>query len=318
MPSDQNKNLIHSILPKSNYRRFVLFSSLLYMGAVTVYMIWHQQFFSPDRFFVFAFLGMTVVGRGLEFLWDWLPPVLLILGYEYLRGIVPLLITKVHIHAMIYFDTAIFGTVPTLWLQQHFFASGSLHWYDFTAVTLYLLHFVVPLMVALFFWITDRSLFQKYMIAMVILSYLAFITYLLFPAMPPWMASQQGFLPNVAHIMDQVLQHFARPISLPTAYQYVGANLVAAVPSLHAAYPFMTALFLFHKFRRYGWLSFVYPAAMWISVLYLGEHYTFDITVAILYTLAIYAAVIDYKGIRTKITAMTLNLLRKRKILAVE
>jgi hypothetical protein len=150
--------------------------------------------------------------------------------------------------------------------------------------------------VALFFWFIDRRLFKQYMVAMVILSYAAFITYIVFPAAPPWMASQLGYLPYVAHITDQVLAHFGHPINLPTVYQYVGANLVAAVPSLHAAYPTMTALFFYKKFPKWGWAFFIYPIMMYLAVMYLGEHYFFDICVAIAYCLIIYAGVVNWHG----------------------
>lgn len=263
-------------------------------------MIWHQEFFSPDRFFVLAFIGMIALGRAWTFFWDWLPPILLILGYEYLRGLVPQLINKVHIRAMIMFDRLIFKTVPTIALQHRFFSDGRIHWYDRAAVILYFMHFCVPMFAALIFWLTDRKVFKSYMAGMVVLSYLAFITYYVFPAMPPWMAASQGFLPPVAHIMDQVLASFAHPVSLPTVYNYVGANLVAAVPSLHAAYPLMTALFMHKKFPRYGKLTMVYPAAMWLTVVYLGEHYVFDIVVATVYVLLIYAFITDFHGISTE------------------
>ncbi len=278
----------------------ILVATLSYLVLITAFMVWHQEFFSPDRFFVLAFLMMVLLGRAWSFLWDWLPPILLILGYEYLRGLVPHLVTKVHIRTMIYFDKTIFGTVPTIALQQWLFRSGTIHWYDQAAVVLYFLHFIVPLLAAMVFWFLDKHVFKLYMAAMVLLSYLAFLTYYIFPAMPPWMAGQQGFLPPVAHIMDQVLANFAHPISLPTVYNYVGANLVAAVPSLHAAYPLMTTLFFYKKFPRYGAWAFLYPAAMWFTVVYLGEHYVFDIVVAIVYVLVIFALVTNWRGITNK------------------
>jgi membrane-associated phospholipid phosphatase len=136
---------------------------------------------------------------------------------------------------------------------------------------------------------------------MVVVSYAAFVTYYLFPAMPPWMASQQGFLPPVAHIMDQVLAHFANPISLPTVYNYVGANLVAAVPSLHAAYPLIAALFINKKYHRWGWLMFLYPLCMALAVMYLGEHYFFDIVAATIYVFVAYIFITNWRGINDKI-----------------
>jgi len=293
--------------------KLIFISTFIYLAVITAFMIWHQEFFSPDRFFVFAFIAMVIAGKAWSFLWDWLPPILLILGYDYLRGLVPLATTKVHIRAMIYFDKFVFfGNVPTLWLQHHFFQDGVILWYDNAAAVLYYLHFIIPLFVALLFWFIDKKIFKLYTTGIIIVSYAAWITYYIFPAMPPWMAAQQGFLPPVAHILDQTLAHFAHPISLPTVYNYVGANLVAAVPSLHAAYPMMTALFFYKKFPKWGMIFFVYPLLMFVTVMYLGEHYFFDIVVAAIYVYTIYGLLTDWHGITTWLKNKIRNLFHKK------
>ena len=280
--------------------KIILGTTLLYLGVITAFMVWHQQFFSLDRMFVFAFIGMLLIGRAWTFFQDWMPAILLLLGYDYLRGLVPAVSGRVHVHAMVLFDKVLFfGHVPTIVLQHWLFTSGHIHWYDQAAVILYFLHFAVPFMAGLVFWFMDRTFFKRFVASLVVLSYAAFVTYYIFPAMPPWMAAQQGFLPPVAHVMDQVLANFAHPVSLPTVYAYVGANLVAAVPSLHAGYALLTALFVNKKFKRYGWLAFLYPAGMFFAVVYLGEHYVFDIIAATAYVLVIYAFATNWHGIGT-------------------
>ncbi len=284
----------------TSYNRFIFFATLGYLVLISAFMVWHHVFFSPDRIF-FALLGlMIVVGRGWTFFLDWTPSLLLILGYDYMRGLVPIVVTKVHIRAMIYFDRLVFHVVPTVALQQALFKPSMLHWYDYVAACLYLSHFIVPFVVAFVFWYSDRAYFKRYMAAMVVLSYLAFFTYLVFPAMPPWMAATQGFLPPVTHITDLAFAHFAPSLTLPTVYNYFGANLVAAVPSLHAAYPLMAALFFVKKFPRYGKLFFLYPLAMWFSVIYLGEHYVFDVLVAIFYVMSVYLLIMNWTKIKGK------------------
>jgi hypothetical protein len=145
-------------------------------------------------------------------------------------------------------------------LQDRFFTLGQTHWYDTAAVTLYFLHFLAPLLVALTFWFIDRPLFKRYMAAMVIVSYLAFITYYLFPAMHPWKASARfsaSFGPGNAH----------RARDLWTSHGFADR---LSTRRLHAAFPFMMALFVTEKFPRWGGLAFVYPAAVWLAVVYLG------------------------------------------------
>lgn len=267
----------------------ILMGSFLFPVVTGALMLARGAFLSPDQFLLLALVGIFFTGKAGTFLLDWLPPVLLLLGYDSLRGILPDLTRRVHVLPMIEFDRWLFGKPPTVLLQNRFFTPGQTHWYDSAAVALYLLHFLMPMIVALVFWFTDRALFKRLMAAMVILSYLAFIVYYLFPAMPPWMASDQGYLPPVARIAGIVLAKLGHPVALPTVYKYFGANPIAAVPSLHAAFPFMLALFLTEKFPIWGRLAFAYPVAVWLAIVYMGEHYVLDIVLAVILSLTVFA-----------------------------
>jgi membrane-associated phospholipid phosphatase len=144
-------------------------------------------------------------------------------------------------------------------------------------------------MVALLFWFRDRRYFKRYTTGMVILSYASFLTYFLYPAMPPWMAAEQGYIPSIHRITFQVMQNAGLRLSLPILFNYY--NPTAAVPSLHAAYPLISALFLVRRFPRIGVPFFLYPLFMWLSLVYLGEHYVFDILLGALYAIVAYVAV---------------------------
>jgi membrane-associated phospholipid phosphatase len=276
--------------------RAILLGIFLFPAVTGCMMLAHGAFMAPDQFFLLALVGIFFSGRAKAFLWDWLPPILLLLGYDSLRGALPDLMHRVHIFPMIVFDRWLFGGASPVLLQGLFFTPGNVHWYDTAAVMLYFLHFLAPMVVALLFWFIDRSLFKKLMASMVILSYLAFIIYYVFPAMPPWMASDLGYLPPVAPILRIVVENFGYPLVVPTVYKLFGANLIAAVPSLHAAFPFMMALFLAEKFPRWGRLAFLYPIAVWLAVVYLGQHYVFDILVAVCLALAVYLVMANWRG----------------------
>lgn len=261
---------------------------IVYILVVSVYMIWHRAWFSPDQFFAFAIIGTLFIGRIKQFLQDWIPVFLLLFGYEYLRGIVPMLSMQPHIFPMIHADTYLFGFIPTLKLQSALFHAGVNRWYDYVAVTLYISHFVVPMIVAFVFWLFDRKHFKRYTTGILLLSYMAFFTYIIFPAMPPWMASNLGYLPPLDKIMDQVLGSFAHPISVPSIYRFFGANLVAAVPSLHAAYPWLIFLFVHNKIKNWAFLLLPYVFGVWFAVMYLGEHYAIDVIIGIIYASVAY------------------------------
>jgi len=271
--------------------RVITISSLLYVSAVSGFTVWHSGFMNVEVMFILAFLTALAAGRTTLFLKDWIPPVLLTLGYEYCTGLVPHLNKSVEISPMIHFDRWLFGEVPAVTLQRSFFTPGVTQWQDKAASAVYLLHFVVPWLVALLFWFRDRRYFKRYTTGIVLLSYASFLTYLLYPAMPPWLAAQHGYLPSVHRITTQIMQDagLGLKLSLPVLFSYF--NPTAAVPSLHAAYPLLSAFFLIRRFPRIGVPFLLYPLLMWLSVVYLGEHYVFDILVGALYAIVVYVAV---------------------------
>lgn len=285
-----------------------IFLPIAYFIVVSAFLIWHGTFFSPDQFFAAAILVVLVLGRSKEFIQDWSVPVILLLSYDYLRGLVPKLTQVANIYPMIDFDKAIFGNLPTNSLQSMLYSKGVVSWYDYLGTVLYMSHFIAPLTIGFIFWIKNRNLFRSYFLALLLLSYTAFITYIIFPAMPPWMAAQQGIIPEVYKVMDQVFASFAKPVDLPSVYKMVGANLVAAVPSLHAAYPLLTFFFIAQKYKAWSLLVLPYIFGIWFSIVYFGEHYVFDIVIGALYAVIIFVLVKEKDLLWGKLTVYLVGL----------
>lgn len=277
-------------IDNSKYDRIIASLTIGYMVLVCIYMLAHRAWFSPDQFFVFALFGSLILGRGKLFILDWSPFLCLFLGYEYLRSLVPLISKNVHIFPMIDADKFIFGYVPTIKFQGLFYNPNKLNWYDYFLVILYISHFVMPLVIGFIFWIKDRHFFKKYAFGLLALSYVSFITYILYPAMPPWMAADHGYLPPVEEVTGNVMSHFLpRQFSVPTVYSIFRANPVAAMPSLHAAFPLLIFFFVFKKSKRFALVFIPYVLGVWFAVMYLGEHYFADVLAG-----AIYASVIFF------------------------
>src|SRR5262249_46496125 len=115
-------------------------------------------------------------------------------------------------------------------------------------------------------------------------------TYVLFPAVPPWLAGQDGLIPPVHHVIAVVSAHTPVVSSQPlwkrgTLY----ANNVAAVPSLHAAFTMLITLFLIGQWRsRLRHLLWLYPAAMAFALVYSAEHYATDVLIGWVYAVVVY------------------------------
>lgn len=287
---------------------------LIYIGLVVLVLVLLGVFIYPDRIFVFLLLPLFFIKRWRNFLVDWTPFVLLLLSYDYLRGFADNLNTRVHFTEMINIDQKIFGVVPTRWLQQHFY-NGQLHWYDYFGASLYLFHFVVPILFAYVLWIKREEWFKRFSFSFLGLSYAGLITYLAFPAAPPWLAAQDGLLPGVTKILDHVTNLFPNRIDLPSIYYSFDPNLVAAMPSLHAAYPTIVALYTVRFFGKWGLLAFIYPVLVWVSVIYFGEHYFTDVVMGILYATSFFLLtefVIAKTKLGRRLTAPSKNFIKAK------
>jgi PAP2 superfamily len=266
----------------------------IYIIVALASMIYFGVWASPDHLIILLLIPIVLIGQVKPFIRDWLPFLTLLFAYEYMRGIASLINSHVHYTAAPKIDMAIWGgSLPTVWLQQHLFNPTSLQWYDYLLTFSYLMHFVAPVIFALILWLTNRSRFTKFTSGFLLLSYAGLTTYLLFPAAPPWMASDLHVIPHITKILNQTMSFFPSRfgIPIPTVYQEFDPNLVAAIPSLHAAYPTIILLFAVRFFRKWGLLVAPYTFSVWVMVIYFGEHYFFDVVLGILYALVAFVAV---------------------------
>ncbi len=115
-----------------------------------------------------------------------------------------------------------------------------------------------------------------------------FLTFLVFPAAPPWLASNGGYIPHIERISSDVWYGLGVH-NFPSFYNHISPNPVAAIPSLHAGCATLFSIIIFKIYgRRWGALSLIYPASIYFGVIYLGEHYAFDVILGIVYGIAAY------------------------------
>jgi hypothetical protein len=149
-----------------------------------------------------------------------------------------------------------FGELPTVWLQDHFYTFARLGVLETFTIAIYLSYFFLPHMLALALWKWDRPRFTTYVFALMATLYLGVLVSALLPTAPPWMAGQLGHTPHVYQVLPDIAGDVT-PGAYENAYEIAGANPVAAMPSLHAAIPFLMAVALW----KYGW-------ARWAGVFY--------------------------------------------------
>ena len=272
------------------HNRFILIGSVIYLVGVSGLMLRHNIWFSPDQFFIFALVAAVILGRGRRFIADWAPIILIFLSYEYFRGALPAILKfPLHSTDLIWAEQFVFGVIPTIYLQGLFLDLNHFQWYDFFFSLIYMSFWVVPLVFSYYIWIKNRPLFKFMTLTLFIGCYATFITFTLFPAMPPWMASERELLPHVERILYKTTAYLTVPGALPTLYSLLRGNTVAAMPSMHVELPTMMFLFsLAFKNRGLILLTGLYLLATYFAITYLGEHYVIDGFAGSLYAIAAY------------------------------
>jgi hypothetical protein len=276
-------------------RTLVIGVPVLYLVALGVVIASWGLPVARDQLFLWLGLGMAAFSVSAWRSWglmvlEWLPFFGLLVAYDFLRGAVSVAGWQAHVMPQIDVDKALFGgTVPTVWLQQHLYTPGHFHWYDYGVWAVYMTHFFVVWIVAAVLWRVARERFRRYAVMTVALTVAAFLTYWLYPAQPPWLAGLGPHMPMVHRIVPQVWDHLG-VTTVKSAYENSSlVNTVAAMPSLHAAYPFMLMLFFWAAGWRVRLLLGAYALAMAFTLVYGGEHFVIDILVGWAMALAVFA-----------------------------
>ncbi len=257
-------------------------------------------FLSRDVVFLWILLGLFAVSlsdlggffRGV--LVDWLPFFGALFLYDLLRGVVADSLFAAHTLPQIRADELLFGgQVPTVWLQERLFDPSAPQFYDYLAWAVYLTHFFAVFAIAAYLWKRARPRFLRFRNMVLALTAMAFTTYVLFPAVPPWLASQNGDLGESSRVVGAVWQQLGvTPAAELWEKGSSFANEVAAVPSLHTAYPVLILVFFWPGgSRRVRALCLAYALAMSLTLVYTAEHYVADVLAGWAYAVGAYLLV---------------------------
>ncbi len=258
------------------------------------------------------------IGRGhkvFTVVRDWLPFALVLVLYDLSRGAADMLGAPTLWRFQPDADRWLFfGTVPTVWLQERI-KMPQPPWWEVIISSIYMSFFILPYTVAGVLWLYNRTDWAAFVRRFVALSFAAVAVYVVMPAAPPWAAARctaadiasgpsnppcmyrsaagvpDGGLLGAMHMSQPGAHQFVQRIStrgwgtlhLQSAGALVNSgqasvNLVAAIPSLHAALTAMISIFLWRRVRR-SWrpLLAAYPLAMAFVLVYSAEHFVVDI-----------------------------------------
>ncbi len=261
----------------------------IYLVVLSIILFRRGGFIGPDTILPFILVVVIIMGQARTFLRDWIPFVLILFGWQMLRGYADQAARgggfPLHNEDLIRAERFLFnGELPTLWLQERLYIPGEVHWWDIMATGFWAFHFVLALVFAFLLWVRSRELFRRFAYSLLALSVAGFITYVVFPAVPPWLAAERGTIPTtVHHIQFRVVEQLQVGRNASWIMQNGNPNIVAAMPSLHAAYPTLVFFFSLVHWRRFTPLAFLYCLGLYFSIVYVGDHYVIDALAGIAY-----------------------------------
>lgn len=301
---------------QQQYQRLAPLVVALYLGLFTITFFVFNLRLSVEWVSIALIGAAALSGRLRTFLKDWWVFIAAVVAWQVTDGLALKFNFPWHVQDMVTVDAWMFqpvlhGETPTVWLQSHLFRDGVLAWYDVVVVVVYSLHFLLPLGAGFVLWILNRDLFRKYAICFIAAAVLGFATYIVYPAVPPWMAAQfarhcvgnlacyhvpgnpDPVMPWVWNVWSHTIKAWLTvnqgnvgfgPFSL-------GYDSVGAMPSEHVMYPTLVFLFFRRQFGRIGYVMVGYIFLVLFSVVYMGQHYVIDGIVGAVYASTVYAAV---------------------------
>jgi len=283
-----------TVTPNLRKRRIIGMSIFAVVFAVGC---WLTGVPSSDPLIAFGWLWLATIAwrnylpwkEHLRFLRDWLPIVFLLMVYNISRGYADDLFAP-HVTAMIDADRAMFGwftggQVPTQWLQEHLYHPAQVQWWEILVSLVYFSHFLTVPTIAVILWVRSRPQWARFMRRWFMLTAAGLLTYFVYPAAPPWWASDLGLI-RVARLSTAGWNALGLHSAANTlnGLQINAANPVAAMPSLHTAYALMAVSFFLPSLSRRWWpVVLAYPLAMTFTLVYSAEHYVIDVLVGWLY-----------------------------------
>ena len=144
----------------------------------------------------------------------------------------------------------------------------------------------IPLLFALYLFYKNKELLIQFLAAFLFVNLLGFVVYYSYPAAPPWYFHEYGTqiihnTPGNAAGLLRFDSFFG--IDVFRSLYEKNANVFAAMPSLHSAYPIIVLFFGIKQKLRSGIIIFaLFLMGIWFAAVYSFHHYIIDILAGII------------------------------------
>lgn len=246
-----------------------------YAAGYLMFAVFGVYFFILKTALVPAFAIYALrSGAPASFARDWLPFLGVVVLFDAVRGgiyaLVEAGVLPILARYPIDLERLLFGTGAVSVPVQAMFRAD---WLDGAMVLVHGAHFVFFLFFGVAVWHARRPSFWMYRRSMLVVMGCGALAYFVIPTAPPWLAAENGYLPTIARVGAEVYASH-----VPQLFAAYDTNPVAAMPSLHFAFPMACTLL---TFKLFGWawrgVMTLYTLTVGFSVVYLGDHYVVDL-----------------------------------------
>jgi hypothetical protein len=207
--------------------------------------------------------------------------------YDSMRVLPNYEISTVHIREPYALEKSLFGIQinHSLLTPNEYFTNHTHRILDLLSGLFYINWMPVPLAFAVYLFIKDKYLFIKFSLVFLLTNLVGFAIYYIYPAAPPWYVNLYGFDLKIGGPgFTAGLGRFDELVGIPVFANIYNknSNVLAAIPSLHAAYPVIVLYYGIRK--RLGWINLffaIFMIGIWFSAVYTGHHYIIDIAVGV-------------------------------------
>jgi hypothetical protein len=203
--------------------------------------------------------------------------------FDYMKAFPNYDYNAVHIADLYNFEKHLFGihVQNKLLTPNEYWRINGTTFLDIITGIFYLCWIPVPLAFAAYLFFKNRRQFLLFSMTFVLVNFIGFIVYYLYPAAPPWYVQYHGFvfqplkMGNTAGLVK--FDNYFHASIFKSIYAK-GSNVFAAMPSLHSSYPVIVVYYAIKN--RLGLMNiffFIVMFGIWFSAVYLSHHYVLDV-----------------------------------------
>lgn len=266
--------------------------SLLVWLFVTVLFIGFRIEHVFMALLVCALFFLTLPTR--KFLIAILPFILFGISYDWMNLLPNYMVNPVDTSDIYNLEKTLFG-IPggdSVVTPNEFFALHTNPVLDFLSGFFYLCWVPVPILFGFYLYFSGRTrIYLHFALVFLLVNLLGFAIYYIHPAAPPWYVSLHGFeaVPgtpgNVAGLgaFDEMTG-----LGIFDALYARNANVFAALPSLHSAYPFIGLIYSLRRGVPVAWkvIMALISVGIWFGAVYSSHHYIIDVASGVIVSTA--------------------------------